>query len=355
MVAALNWGLGHAVRCIPLIRKLQAADCRILLASDGIALQLLRRTFPELLSVSLPSYQIRYPYSNMYFNMVLQGPKILQTARAEYLITQKLIKQYAVSGIISDARFGCFSGHVPAIFITHQANLPIPDPFFYQLANFAQRRLLHQFSALWIPDYPPPFNLAGKLSSPPPIPESKYIGILSDMPSPNTGQKADIDLLAILSGPEPARQKFQDLIISQASGWDKKVVLVSGQPGYAPKKSLTSGNVETIPFLDRQTLHQYIGRSKILLSRSGYTTLMDLALSRKKAILVPTPGQSEQIYLAELHRERGHFFATAQQKFILSEAMNQTKQYYSGIPANYYPADGENLLSQAIETFLSQI
>lgn len=354
LVAALNWGLGHAVRCIPLIRILSEGGCTVLMASDGAALALLRKSFPELPSIELPSYQIRYPLSNMYLNMGIQGPKILKTARSEFKVIQKTIKRYKVRGILSDARFGCFSPAIPSVFISHQVNLPIPDPVFYRLANFMQKKLFEQYTELWIPDFRAPQNLAGKLSANPPVNRARYIGLLSEMKPATSLAKPDIDILAVLSGPEPQRSRFEEQIIDQAVHMQERIVIVSGKPGNSREVN-NRGKLSIIPFLDRENLYQYICRSDTLLSRSGYTTLMDLARLGKNAILVPTPGQTEQEYLARRHHKLGHFFAVSQKNFDLAEAWQHSRSQFSGIPSDFFSDTGETLLKAATHDFIARL
>ncbi len=355
LVAVLNWGLGHAIRSIPVIRSLSAHGCNIVLAADGAALSVLQQHFPEYPSVALPGYNIRYPSINMYLNMGFQGTKILKTARLEYRWTQKLIERYGIKGLVSDARFGCFSPKIPSIFITHQVRLPIPDPFFGALANAAQKKLFREFDEVWIPDTPLPDRLAGKLSSAVGIPNARYIGMLSDRKVLPVTQKPDIDVLAILSGPEPQRSIFEQLVLQQARHLPGKIVVVQGLPDTTSTKVLLSDTLEVLPFLDREQLYPYISRSNILLSRSGYTTLMDLACLGKKAILVPTPGQTEQQYLAQLHHSKGHFFAIAQQQFRLAEAIDRVRSSFTGIPPEYYCDQKDQLLEKAIGAFVSKL
>lgn len=356
LVAVLNWGLGHAIRCIPVIRSLSAKGCCVVLASDGDALSVLRQNFPELPALELPAYRIRYPFASMYLNIAIQGPKIGKTICAEYQWVQKTVSTYGINGILSDARFGCFSPHIPSIFITHQVQLPIPDPFFRYMGNAAQKKLFRQYSELWIPDLPAPDCLGGKLSEATGIPNARYIGILSDQKAIPVGKKTDIDVLAVLSGPEPQRSRFEQRIIQQISGTGIRVTLVRGVPGTVSSEIPSSENLEVLPFLGRAELNQYLSRSNVLLSRSGYTTLMDLAYWRKKAILVPTPGQTEQEYLAQLHHDRGHFFATAQKKFQIAEAIHQVQQSFAGIPAHSYKHESsELLLEQAVQAFLNRL
>ncbi|MBK7872558.1 MAG: hypothetical protein IPJ74_18690 [Saprospiraceae bacterium] len=129
LVAPLDWGLGHATRCIPIVQELLDQDAEVLLATNGGAFELLRKEFPTLIVEKLPAYNIRYANGNMYWNVGIQLPKIIKAIVSEYYTLKKLIHQYQIDAIISDNRYGCFSKKVKCIFITHQINILIPNFF----------------------------------------------------------------------------------------------------------------------------------------------------------------------------------------------------------------------------------
>ena len=181
LVAVLNWGLGHAARCIPLITALRAAEHEVIIAADGRAGMLLQIEFPSLAYIELPAYNVRYGSSNMILNIAWQWPKILYAAFKEHRKVRDLINHDQLDLIISDSRFGCFSAKVKSIFISHQIWIKTPFPFLSFLVNHCNHWVIRRFNECWIPDWLPIPRLAGDLSRPIPNHPHRYLGILSRM------------------------------------------------------------------------------------------------------------------------------------------------------------------------------
>jgi uncharacterized protein (TIGR00661 family) len=297
MIAPLNWGLGHAARCIPLIQALMKRDIPLVLASDGAALRLLQAEFPTLPSAELPSYGIRYASHNMVRNIAGQLPRIVWAVRTEQWATERLVHQYGIQGIISDNRYGCFSAKIPSIMLTHQLNLRVPQSFLQWSANQVLHKALRQFDAIWIPDAQGDANLSGELSHPAPkqIPPVTYIGPLSRM-QPQSLQK-EYDAAIILSGPEPQRSRLEQILLEQAMVLPQKFIVVQGKTQQKTHQFMAE-NVEVVSYLTSEELNRVIAASQVVVCRSGYSSLMDLVALGKKALIIPTPGQSEQEYLA---------------------------------------------------------
>ena len=123
-----------------------------------------------------------------------------------------------------------------------------------------------------------------------------------------------IVLLVLLSGPEPQRTSFEQLIIQQLNPLPLTSVLVRGTPGEGPETE-SKGNLHIFSHLLGEQLLQLMIRAKIVVCRSGYSTIMDLVTVGKKAILVPTPGQTEQEYLANYLLKKKIYFSMAQDQF----------------------------------------
>lgn len=315
LIAPLNWGLGHATRCIPIIRELlRYPFITVLLASDGRALKLLRQEFPTLIALELPAYQIHYRSTNMIWNIAGQVPKILRAIYQERQVIKQLVKDYEIDLIISDNRYGCYHPAVRSIFMTHQINLRIPFRPLEYLTNIFNHLWLKKFETVWIPDYEGKTNLAGSLSRSAGLEEVVYLGALSRFIKKNTPIKYDVTV--VLSGPEPQRSILEQKIIEQAQNLPYQFLLVQGkteiQQHFFIKK-----NVEVHSFLNSVALNEAILASKIVVARSGYSTLMDLMVLGKKAIFIPTPGQTEQEYLA----------ATCQQINVSTDL--KSRQFYS--------------------------
>ena len=125
LIAPLNWGLGHATRCIPIIRALEKNQYTPIIASDGAALQLLQKEFPHLQALELPSYQIEYAKkgSDFKWKLLKNTPKMIEAILEEKKVVKKWVKEFQLVGIISDNRLGVYNKKVQSVFITHQLNV----------------------------------------------------------------------------------------------------------------------------------------------------------------------------------------------------------------------------------------
>tara|TARA_B100002051_G_C16704925_1_gene623179 strand:+ start:150 stop:1271 length:1122 start_codon:yes stop_codon:yes gene_type:complete len=325
LVAPLHWGLGHATRCIPIIRLLLEHNFSVLLASDGAALLLLQKEFPHLETVVLPSYNITYPKKGNFFKwkILLKFPQIKKTMGAENRLVNQLVKDGKIQGIISDNRFGVRSSDIPSVFITHQLNVLTGSTSFF--TSKMHQKIIKKFDACWVPDVDDVvMNLSGKLGhlkkEPFPI---QYIGVLSRLEKKELPKA--IDVLLLLSGPEPQRTLFEKKLKNVFKGSEKKILLVRG---LVEKTQVWDNfeNIEMVNFMQSKELEETINKSEIVVSRSGYTTIMDLALLEKKVFLVPTPGQYEQEYLAKRLKSLGIAPSCKQENFKLKK-LNKVAVY----------------------------
>ena len=332
LVAALNWGLGHATRCIPIIRFLQQQNTEVFLASDGRAFHLLKKEFPNLTIFELPSYGITYRTSSMIFNFAFLFPKMFSAISKEKKVIQKLVEENQIDIIISDNRFGCISDRAYNIFMTHQINIPIPMPVVKQIGNWYNHFQIKKFDECWIPDFEDTPNLAGKLSHFHNIKNTKYIGALSRME--NKTRPIKRKAIIILSGPEPQRTYLEGKIIQQSKNLPFQFLLVKGQTE-SEEQFFIEKNIEVVSFMTSRDLEKAIAESEIVISRSGYTTLMDLVFLRKKAILIPTPGQTEQEYLAKHFHQQQIFLTQTQKELNLKLALEEIETF-KGIEKNRF-------------------
>ena len=303
LVAPLNWGLGHATRCIPIIRNLEKAGFRPIIASDGIALQLLKLEFPHLPFLELPSYSIKYPKKgkNFRWKMVSNLPNMILAVAKERKLVKKWVDEYQLSGIISDNRLGVFNKTVPSVFMTHQLNVLTGSTTYF--STKIHQEFIDKFTECWVPDVNEEQNLSGKLGHLDFIDSRiKYIGPLSRFRKMDSEIK--YDLLVLLSGPEPQRTFLEEKLISELKNYAGKVVFVKGIVK-EKQEVLHSENILFYNFMQSAELEKTFNESELILCRSGYTTVMDLAKLGKKAFFIPTPGQFEQEYLAEKFQEDG--------------------------------------------------
>ena len=328
LVAPLNWGLGHATRCIPVIRALQQNGFCPVIASDGIALELLKKEFPELESLYLPSYQVEYAKEGKFFKlkMIWDSPKMVKAIAREKKLVKKIIRERKIHGIISDNRLGVYNKNVPSVFITHQLNVLTGSTSW--LSSRVHRKFIRKFDQCWVPDVAGKPNLSGKLGhlKKESLPV-KYIGPLSRL------QKKELDLrydlAIILSGPEPQRTLLENKLVGEIGDYPGNILFVRGEievTQHIEKKD----NIVVYNFMRSEELETALNQSAMVLSRSGYTTIMDLVNLGKKAFFIPTPGQYEQEYLAKRLHKKG-MVPYARQKDFRIQMLSEVEKY-DGLP-----------------------
>ncbi|MCX2679880.1 glycosyltransferase [Galbibacter sp. EGI 63066] len=301
MVAPLNWGLGHATRCIPIIKGLLDEGFCPVIASDGEALRLLKKEFPELEFAEMPSYKIKYAEKAKHFKlkMIWDSPKILKAMTREKELTEALVEKLNIDGVISDNRLGVHSKKVPCVFITHQLNVLTGNTTWF--SSKVHQRVIKKFDECWVPDIKGEPNLSGRLGHlKKDDPTIKYIGPLSRLEKKDLPQQ--YDLMVIISGPEPQRSMLESRLLIETQKLEGKVLFVRGKIE-AKQKVVEEGNVTVYNYMNSSQLETAFNESALVLSRSGYTTVLDLAKLGKKAFFIPTPGQYEQEYLAERLQE----------------------------------------------------
>ena len=336
LVAPLNWGLGHATRCIPIVNALLNHNFEPIIASDGQALQLLKKEFPNLLALELPSYNITYAKKANSFKLKLikDSPHLLKTIKKEKKVVESLVASEDLSGIISDNRFGVRSKNVPSVFITHQ--LRVLSGSTTWLSSKLHQKIISKFDACWIPDHIGTKNLSGELGHTENYQSSlKYIGPLSRF------KKLDLpikyDLLIVLSGPEPQRSLLEQKLLEELKAYQGNVCFVKGIIEPEQHKN-THKNLTTYNFMTSLELEKALNESELVLGRSGYTSIMDYAKLEKKAFFIPTPGQFEQEYLAHKFNDEGIAPCCKQQDFkmeLLSETENHSGLKFLNYEVNY--------------------
>lgn len=352
LLAPLNWGLGHVTRSAPLIRALERNGVEVVLASDGDALHLLRAEFPHLAVEALPSYKIRYAGANMVRNIAVQLPRILYAVRAEYSATAQLVRKYQLDGIISDNRYGCFCAGVPSVLLTHQLYLKVPAPSLEWMANRVLRLALRKFDQIWVPDIAEKNgSLSGELShGEKPVHRAvSYIGPLSRM-QPAREEDFSYDVAIVLSGPEPQRTVLEQKLLEQALEMPYNCILVQGKTA-EKQHYFAADHVEVVSFLTAGDLQEVLNASRYVVCRSGYSSLMDLAVLGKKALLIPTPGQTEQEYLARYFANE-NIFPCQQQDRIQLEAGLELLESYNGLVPEHFST---NAFEPLLQNWVAQL
>lgn len=297
IVAPLYWGLGHATRCIPIIHWLNNHCKKVIIASDGAALELLRQEFPNLTYEVLPQYNIRYRYSNMIANLILGSFRIMKAIFLERKSAQHLTNKYGVTVIVSDNRLGFFNPKIKSLYMTHQVNLLHAKPWISRLGTQIHRYFINNFDHCLIPDFKGEKSICPKLSHGL-TKEYTYLGPISRIE--NLNLSPDIDILIILSGPEPQRTILEEELFHILVPLKTyKIVFVRGSNNHFAISHLIRDNFTCLNLVSGVEIEYLLNTSRLFIARSGYTTIMDIRHLDIKAIWIPTPGQTEQEYLAE--------------------------------------------------------
>jgi hypothetical protein len=328
LVAPLDWGLGHATRCIPLINEFITLGYEVIIAAEKATGALLKAEFPALTFLSLKGYEINYSRSrSMTTTIALQMPKIRRIIKYENKWLKKIVVEQHIDLVISDNRPGLYHKVIPCMYITHQLNIPARNFLSGWITKKLHYHYINKFSACLVPDAEGSINLAGSLSHPEKLPliPVEYIGPLSRFKLSFTEKK--YDLLILLSGPEPQRSLFEVLLLKQLKSYTGSCLFVRGLPGQQTTLPCENKNIQLVNHLPATILNIAMQQAEIVLARSGYTTVMDLVKLKQKAILVATPGQPEQEYLAETLMKKGLFYSTDQPGFLLQNALKSAASF----------------------------
>lgn len=301
LVAPLDWGLGHATRCIPIIYELINFPCEVIIATAGDQERLLRGEFPHLRFVSLQGYRMGYARGRLSNRLYIsrQVPKIIRKIRYENKWLRRFIAAEQPDAVISDNRYGLYADQIPCIFITHQIHIRTGfGRVLDQILERINHYYIRKFSTCWIPDNINQSSLAGALSNPPSVKgiPTVMIGPISRFRPCQS--KSDNHVLILLSGPEPQRTILEIKLLELTRFIGRTIILVRGLPLETHLPDCPP-NVRIFNHASTDQLNHWICSAEFVISRSGYTTIMDLMLLGKKSILIPTPGQTEQEYLAD--------------------------------------------------------
>jgi UDP:flavonoid glycosyltransferase YjiC (YdhE family) len=351
LLSPLDWGLGHATRCIPIIRGLLEQGAEVILAGDGKVETLLRREFPALEFLSLPGYEISYGKNKIELvgKILLQIPRILQVIEAENEWLKSAIEVHGIDAVISDNRYGLYNENVYSVFITHQLQIMTGLAVTDRIIQNIHFNYINKFNACWIPDVPTKPGLAAQLSHPKRKPQTPlhYIGWQSRFD--HTVKGSDQHILIMLSGPEPQRTMFEEIIFEQLKQSKVPVVVLRGLPGETEMPSLPP-NVKVCNHLPANEMQDVIANASFIVARSGYSTVMDLLPWKKKTILIPTPGQTEQEYLAEQLVKQSYTLSFEQDDFNLEHALDIANIF----PYEFPVETKEDLLAPCINELLTR-
>lgn len=335
-------GLGHATRSLPLIREFVDRGWEVFVGSSGRSLVLLKRELAGVRFLDLPDYSLEYSDRGADLTgLIGRAPAMLATIRKESRLLKRLVGENGVDLVVSDHRYGCFSERVPSFFLSHQLRFIAPHPLrpLEFLGSVFNNRFHRRYSTVIVPDYYEEGRglLSGRLSrSRNGSSRILYPGILSSIRR-HEGSVEDIDVLVSISGPEPQRTALQEIVLRQIRDVPGRRVVALGIPERSGVERVAPDLI-VHDHLDRGQMEEFMNRSRLIVARSGYSTVMELAELGKRALFIPTPGQTEQVYLARRFRDRGWFHSVAQGTLDLKSAVRAAMSY-PGFPRTFSTAD----------------
>lgn len=327
-------GLGHATRSLPIMRKLIDEGHELTIVTSGGGLTLLKRELGEKAEfIDFLDYPLPYTSGSKFILKIgFSLPKLIRSIIREHKKFLKIIEKGKFDLILSDNRYGAFKRSVPSFFMTHQLHWIAPRRFrpIENCTELFNRYIQMHFTGILVPDYQEN-SISGELSHDLKyIDESSinYIGALSDFSYKE--MEEDIDYLFSISGPEPQRTVFERIILDQVNKIDGRIVVSLGnakEKNIEDKRRALRGDISIYSFLPADKREELLNRSKFIISRSGYSTIMDLYVLNKKAFFIPTPQQTEQEYLALYHKENGRFFFKDQEYLDLEIDLPEALKY----------------------------
>jgi UDP-N-acetylglucosamine transferase subunit ALG13 len=356
LLAPLDWGLGHATRCIPIIKELIRQGARVTIAASGGQKTLLIGEFPHIEFVEIPGYKLGFKRGLLLkWALLWQTPALLKRINRENSWLKETVKRLGIDAVISDNRYGLYHEKLYCVFITHQLNILsgwgseknagrwglAVGRWIDDMIRVWNYKFIRKFSICWIPDLAGNYSLSGKLSHPvnlPPVPV-KYIGVLSRFKMEEKKMKSN-SILILISGPEPQRTEFENILFEQLMASSMEAVAVRGLPGTEPHDPMVRKGLKTYNHLPASELNELMNTSEFIISRSGYSTIMDIVTLKRNAILVPTPGQTEQEYLASYMHEMKWMLRVPQKNFNLENVLSLYRKMKLELPeiseANLY-------------------
>lgn len=324
LVAPLNSGLGHATRCIPIIEALDNHGFEPIIASDGAALLLLKKEFPQHKAIELPAYQMEYAKAHSLFNPrhLMRLGRMFAKITHEHKLVRACVKQMGISGIISDSRPGAYYNGVPSVIITHQLNIISGD--LPGLATHMQQTFIKKYRECWIPDVQASLNLSGKLGhSDDTIEGIRYMGTLSRLHKTGTGKKYDLAVLLTIDGEHCVQ--LEKKLKEQLTYFKGSIIFIRGV--IEPEQLIMQqGNITYYNFMKSDELEEVLNNSTIVLARPSYSNIMDLSKLCKRVLFIPIPGNDEQLYLAKKLKKAG-LTPYAHQKGFKIEDLEKAQMY----------------------------
>jgi len=344
LYAVLNWGLGHATRSVPIIESLLHFGAEVEITSSGLALSYLKKRFPSLTFHSLPDREVLYSKNGARSGLIKRALIQSSINSEQNLFVTGLVRERGFTHIVSDNVYGAYLPDIPSALISHQLSLKVP--FGESLINAKLATWINRFSEVWIPDGPNHLVSGDLASSQKVTIPKKHLGVPSRFMKDNIVEKK-YRIGVLLGGPEPQRSILEEDLLKLLKSVEGKKILFRGSE---ITDDLLDDSLEITALGDGQEMASKLAACELVIGRSGYSTICDLMVIGSKALLIPTPGQSEQEYLAGRMRIQPQFSTCSQEKLDLERikrALN--KGFQSKVRFNYFRSD-----SKVVDAFLKR-
>ncbi len=336
LICPLEWGLGHAARMIPLAGLLSDRGYKVFIGTGEEHFAIFREELPGINFINFPGFRTGYSrFLPQYLHMLAKLPSLLYHSVKEHYDLKQIILDNKIDVVISDNRFGLWNNDITSVYVTHMPRIPFPRLF--RLMEFTgillHRWVIKRYSLCFIPDLPGSDNLSGRLSHNIKLPGNvRYTGILSRFSlAGGSGELSKPGLnTVILSGPEPQRTMLRDKLASVARDRKGKYIFLEGKPGLSSQGKKESDNLVFYNHLAAENMKKLLKESSIIICRSGYSSLMDLVALNRSALVIPTPGQTEQEYLAGYLSAKGWFSTISQGKLNKDTPLQPLKSVFPG-------------------------
>jgi len=352
MYAVCSWGYGHVTRSLPIIRRFIKEGHEVVCVATGQPRYMLEQELGhfdnQVEIVDVKDYPLPYTQNPdaFFFKFLATSPTMLIRIQKENDWVAKDTARRKYDLIVSDNRYGIYNKRVPSFLMTHQLRMLAPGRVRFmewgteKFVSFFQ----DYFTKFIVPDFEED-DLCGDLCHN--LTQYKkgkiaYIGVISDFPYDPTMEK-DLDGYISISGPEPQRTSYERTLRKQVGELKGKWIMSLGKKK-APVERI--GNVKVVPYLTTKDRAETLSRTDFVITRSGYTTLMDICMGGHKALLSPTPGQTEQEYLSAIHNKKGTWYSVDQDKIDLLEGIKKAKKF-TGIKRG----STEKAVEKAMDTF----
>jgi uncharacterized protein (TIGR00661 family) len=336
LFAISSLGLGHATRTLVVIREYLRRGYRITVISTGNALAFLRLELADAPGVEFREMRDYPPLERgtgwrLYWYLFVDLLRTWRVIRHEHQQVQNIAADYDF--IFSDGRYGFYSRWTPSFILSHQIAF-IPPKGLRETSWLTENiniAALRKFDCLFIPDYPwPSLNLAGHLAHSQNLYRCphRYIGVLSSYQQLDLEQ--DIDYLFVISGYLlEHKASFVQNLLEQALELPGRKVFVLGVVDQQDElyNRYRRDDLEIHMVASGALRQQLFNRANVIISRAGYSTVMDLVEYGKRALLIPTPNQTEQEYLAYYLGSQQYFTAGTQSSdFKLAPELHECEQ-----------------------------